>query len=150
MTLDSSPGFMVPPMDQTISVLAGSLGLKADTLRYYERIGLLEPSERTDAGYRLYDEAACERLVFIRAAKRMGLQLGDIKELLDVRDRGQCPCGHTRVLVQRRLDEVEAEIKQLGVVRRQLLDLKKSNEECLDASAGDWSCITGTEKGGAR
>lgn len=130
--------------------MAGTLGLNADTLRYYERIGLLQPSERTPAGYRLYDEAACERLVFIRAAKRMGLQLLDIKELLDVRDRGQCPCGHTRVLVQRRLDEVESEIKQLGEVRGQLLDLKKRNEQCLDASAEDWSCITGIEKGGGR
>lgn len=135
-------------MGRTISALAKSLGLRADTLRYYERLGLLPPAERTAAGYRIYDDVAAERLRFIKGAKRMGLRLGDIKELLDVSDRGQCPCGHTQVLVQRRLDEVESEIKQLTAIRRQLLGLKKRNEECFDATAGQWSCVTGIEKGG--
>jgi len=130
-------------MSQTISVLADSLGLRTDTLRYYERLGLLRPTGRTAAGYRVYDEAATERLQFIKGAQRMGLRLGDIKELLDIRDRGQCPCGHTQLLVERRLGEVKAEIRQLSAIRLQLLDLKKRNESCLDATAGDWSCVTG-------
>jgi len=130
-------------MTLTISALAGSLGVSADTLRYYERLGLLPPAERTTTGYRLYDEDAVERLTFICAAKRMGLRLADIKELLDVRDRGQCPCGHTQDLVERRLAEVEAEIQQLSAVRRQLLSLQKRNQACLDAVASDWSCAVG-------
>ncbi len=80
----------------TISELAGTLGLRADTLRYYERLGLLQPTGRSTAGYRLYDDASAERLRFIKGLQRMGLRLGDIKELLDVRERGLCPCGHTR------------------------------------------------------
>jgi DNA-binding transcriptional MerR regulator len=72
----------------TISTLAASVGISADTLRYYERVGLLEPAGRSDAGYRLYDELSAERLRFIKGLQRMGLHLGDIKELLDVRDRG--------------------------------------------------------------
>ncbi|MGB9111501.1 MAG: heavy metal-responsive transcriptional regulator [Acidimicrobiales bacterium] len=137
-------------MGRTISALARSLGLRADTLRYYERLGLLPPAERTAAGYRIYDDDASERLQFIKGAKKMGLRLGDIKELLDVSDRGQCPCGHTQVLVQRRLAEVESEIKQLAAIRRQLLGLKKRNQECFDATAEQWSCVTGIEKGGGR
>jgi DNA-binding transcriptional MerR regulator len=135
-------------MTLTISALAGSLGLSADTVRYYERLGLLPPAERTATGYRLYGEDAVERLNFICAVKRMGLRLADIKELLDVRDRGLCPCGHTEHLVDRRLDEVEAEIQQLSVIRAQLLDLKKRNQECLDAVASDWLCAVGIGNGG--
>jgi DNA-binding transcriptional MerR regulator len=135
-------------MTHTISAHAAALGLSADTLRYYERLGLLPPPPRTAAGYRLYGEETAERLNFICGAKRMGLRLADIKELLDIRDRGQCPCGHTKDLVDRRLAEVEAEIRELGAVRRQLLTLKRRNEECFDAAAGDWSCVVGPEKGG--
>jgi DNA-binding transcriptional MerR regulator len=135
-------------MKQTISAQAAALGLSPDTLRYYERLGLLPPPPRTAAGYRLYGEEAAARLTFISGAKRMGLRLADIKELLDVRDRGQCPCGHTRDLVERRLAEVEAEIRQLSAVRGQLLTLKKRNEECFDAAAGEWSCAVMPEKGG--
>ncbi|MGB6456098.1 MAG: heavy metal-responsive transcriptional regulator [Streptosporangiaceae bacterium] len=135
-------------MTLTISALAGSLGLSADTVRYYERVGLLPRPARTPTGYRLYGEEAAERLSFICAAKRMGLRLTDIKELLDVRDRGQCPCGHTHDLVERRLAEVDAEIQQLRAVRSQLLSLKRRNQECLDAVASDWSCAVGIRNGG--
>ena len=86
-------------MATTISELARSLGLRSDTLRYYERVGLLEPVGRSESGYRLYNEASADRLRFIKGFQRMGLRLGDIKEVLDVRDRGTCPCGHTQVLV---------------------------------------------------
>ena len=137
-------------MALTISALAEKFGLKTDTLRYYERLGLMWPPERTTAGYRLYNEPAQERLTFIRSAQRMGLRLGDIKELLDISDLGQCPCGHTRALVQRRLAEVRAEIRQLRVIQKQLLDLQVRNDQCLDAAAGEWSCIAGFTKGGGR
>jgi DNA-binding transcriptional MerR regulator len=132
----------------TISELAGSVGLRADTLRYYERVGLLEPAGRSSAGYRLYDEVSAERLRFIKGLQRMGLRLGDIKELLDVRDRGRCPCGHTEVLVERRLAEVEAEVEQLEEVRAQLLVLKGRNTECMGATVEDWSCAIANPKGG--
>lgn len=135
-------------MEQTISAQAAALGLSADALRYYERLGLLPPPPRTPAGYRLYGHDAAERLTFIRGARRMGLRLADIKELLDIRDRGQCPCGHTKDVVDRRLAEVDAEIRQLSAVRVQLLSLKKRNEECFDAAAGDWSCLVEPTKGG--
>ena len=135
-------------MTLTISALAASHGLTTDTLRYYERLGLLPQAERTAAGYRRYGEDAEERLNFICASKRMGLRLADIKELLDVRDRGQCPCGHTQDLVERRLAEVESEIQQLSGVRAELLALKTRNQECLDAVADDWYCAVGIRTGG--
>jgi DNA-binding transcriptional MerR regulator len=128
---------------QTISVLAEAVGLTADTLRYYEREGLLPPAERSPAGYRLYGPEAAQRLRFIKQAQRMGLRLADIKELLDVRDKGLCPCGHTKALVERRLSEVEAEIAQLRQMRKNLVELKERNGGCLDVSGATWSCQVG-------
>lgn len=135
-------------MATTISELARSLGLRSDTLRYYERVGLLEPVGRSESGYRLYNEASADRLRFIKGLQRMGLRLGDIKEVLDVRDRGTCPCGHTQVLVEQRLVDVQAEMDQLEAVRGQLLVLKSRNAECMDANVTDWSCAIDVLKGG--
>jgi DNA-binding transcriptional MerR regulator len=135
-------------MTQTISAYAAALGLSADALRYYERLGLLPAPPRTAAGYRLYDDEAAERINFICGAKRMGLRLADIKELLDIRDRGQCPCGHTKAVVERRLADVNAEIHQLTAVRAQLLALRRRNDDCFDSAAGEWSCVVWPEKGG--
>jgi DNA-binding transcriptional MerR regulator len=130
-------------MHRTISDLASCAGVSTDTLRYYERIGLLEPSGRTPAGYRLYGDDVAERLCFIAGAKRMGLRLDDIRQLLEISDKGQCPCGHTDLLVERRLQEVEAEIRQLRAVRQQLLALKAANDACTDPSGAVWaSCVT--------
>lgn len=135
-------------MAQTISVLADSQGLRSDTLRYYERLGLLVPAERSAAGYRLYDDAGAERLRFIRGLQQMGLRLAEIKELLEVRDRGSCPCGHTEVLVDRRLAELDVEIQRLKSVRHQLADLKRRNAECMDGGGVEWSCAIGIKREG--
>jgi DNA-binding transcriptional MerR regulator len=135
-------------MTTTISSLAERVGLRSDTLRYYERLGLLEPTGRSAAGYRLYDEAAAERLQFIKSIQRMGLRLRDVKELLDVRDRGNCPCGHTDTLVERRLGEVNAKIEQLEEVRDRLVGLKRRNRACMDLATEDWYCAVNDVQGG--
>jgi DNA-binding transcriptional MerR regulator len=92
-------------MTLTVSKLADRVGLTADTIRYYERVGLLPPPDRTASGYRAFEDDAVERLRFIRGAQRIGLRLQEIKELLDIRDRGLCPCGHTEDLLSRRDDD---------------------------------------------
>ena len=94
----------------TVSKLAEEAGTSADTVRYYERIGLLPEAERSAAGYRLYDGEAVERLRFIKRAQRFGLRLEAIAELLDVRQRGLCPCGHTRRLLEDRVAELDGEL----------------------------------------
>ena len=86
-------------MALTVSALAGQAGLSADTVRYYERVGLLPEPARSAAGYRLYDQAAVSRLRLIKGAQRAGLRLREIGELLQVADQGQCPCGHTETLL---------------------------------------------------
>jgi DNA-binding transcriptional MerR regulator len=93
-------------MALTVSALADTVGLSADTVRYYERVGLLPEPARSAAGYRLYDQTAVGRLRLIKGAQRAGLRLREIGELLQVADRGQCPCGHTETLLRERLAEV--------------------------------------------
>ena len=71
---------------RSIGELASAAGVGIDTVRFYERKGLLAEPERSAAGYRRYDDAAVERLVWIRRAKELGFTLGEIAELLDGHD----------------------------------------------------------------
>ena len=133
-------------MALTVSALADRVGLSADTIRYYERVGLLPEPARSAAGYRLYDQAAVGRLRLIRGAQRAGLRLRDIGELLRVADRGQCPCGHTETLLRERLAEVRAELGRLQALEGELTRLLEHDPDpaCPDAvtAAADWWCAT--------
>jgi len=149
LTLDPAPRSTVRRMQRTISELASEAGTSADTLRYYDRLGLLPPSGRTAAGYRIYDDAASRRLRFIRAAQRSGLRLEDVAALLEIWDRGSCPCGHTKELVERRLAEVDAELASLRSTRKELVELARRNDACRTANPSEWSCATVERKGGA-
>jgi DNA-binding transcriptional MerR regulator len=137
-------------MDLTVSVVADRVGLSPDAVRYYERLGLLPPPARSAGGYRLYDEAAVERLRFVKGAQRVGLRLREIGELLEVVDRGQCPCGHTEVLLRERLGEVDAELARLGALRATLARLLAERPEraCAVETAAQWWCVQAFSKEG--
>ena len=101
---------------------------------------LLAP-DRTAAGYRVYGQDAVERLRFIKGAQRLGLRLQEIKELLEIRDRGLCPCGHTESLLDRRVSEIDAEIEQLEAVKGDLLAFQ-TRFAAIDCPDGvePWPC----------
>ena len=123
----------------TVSRLAEAAGVAPDTVRYYERKGLIPPPERTAAGYRIYDEAVVRRLRFIRGSQRFGLRLREIRGLLDVLDRGLCPCGHASDLLTSRIAEVDQQIAELKEMRRELSRL--SEEVGPDTcTPGVWPC----------
>jgi DNA-binding transcriptional MerR regulator len=133
-------------MALTVSALADQAGLSADTVRYYERVGLLPEPARSAAGYRLYDQAAVGRLRLIKGAQRAGLRLREIGELLQVADRGQCPCGHTEILLRQRLAEVRAELERLRALETELVRLLERHpdpacQETVTAAAA-WWCAT--------
>ena len=134
----------------TISQLAERAGVRADTVRYYERVGLLPAPARNPAGYRTYDEAAVGRLRFIKGAQRVGLRLREILELLQVADRGQCPCGHTETLLRQRLAEVDTELDRLGALRAGLARLLDTHPQaaCPDPAVGGWWCVQEFSQGG--
>ena len=128
-------------MDLTVSKLAREVGLTADTVRYYEKAGLLPAPARTPAGYRVYHEDDVERLRFIRGAQRIGLRLREIKELLDIRDRGLCPCGHTEDLLRGRVSEIDAEITRLQETKSDLIAFTQ-RFNAIDCPEGvdPWPC----------
>lgn len=121
----------------TVSRLAERVGTSADTLRYYERIGLLPAPQRSPAGYRLYDDGAVERIRFIKQAQRFGLRLADIGELLTIRERGLCPCGRTRRLLEARVAELEEELADLARLRD---DIEQMVDELPAQDSDGWQC----------
>jgi DNA-binding transcriptional MerR regulator len=125
----------------TVSMLATRAGVGADTVRYYDRAGLLRPAARSPAGYRLYGEDAADRLRLIKGAQGLGLRLREVAELLAVRDRGACPCGHTQALVTRRLGELDAEVARLVDLRAELTrDAAECAPDACPDPAGAWPC----------
>lgn len=123
----------------TVSKLAKMVGVGPDTIRYYEREGLIPEAERTESGYRVYDEGAVRRLRFIRGSQRFGLRLKEIKGLLEVMDRGLCPCGHASDLVTARIAEIDQQIGELRVLRGDLARLSEDvgPDKC---TPGVWPC----------
>jgi DNA-binding transcriptional MerR regulator len=134
-------------MALTVSALADQVGLSADTVRYYERVGLLPAPARSAAGYRLYDQDAVGRLRLIKGAQRAGLRLREIGELLQVADQGQCPCGHTETLLRQRLAEVRAELERLQSLETDLTRLleQQPDPSCPETTtaAATWWCAEG-------
>ena len=103
-----------------IGELADAVSLPTKTIRYYEEIGLLPKPERSPNGYRVYDDSACERLRFVKAAQAVGLSLGEIKEIVAFRDRGEEPCAHVLDLVDRRAQDITERIAALERMRTDL------------------------------
>jgi DNA-binding transcriptional MerR regulator len=123
-----------------VGELADAVSVTADTIRYYERAGLLPSPSRTPSGYRAYDAGAVDRLRFIQGAQRLGLRLSDIRDLLAVRDTGTCPCEPAEDLLSRRLTEVDAEIARLTALRREMAAILAglAQPDCPAPTPGTW------------
>jgi MerR family copper efflux transcriptional regulator len=105
------------------------------TIRYYEDVGLMPEPPRTVGGYRDYGEDAAARLGFIRAAQSVGLSLGEIREVLAFRDRGETPCAHVASLIERRAADLSEHIAALERMRRDLERLSKKARAASPAKA---------------
>ena len=127
-----------------ISELAEEVGVPTSTVRYYERIGLLDGPARTASGYRDYDQDAAHRLLFLTRARRMGLSCDEIMSILGISDGVNCE--EVRRRVRQLIDEKQAEVRrqivelrhfgvQLTMVRR-ALDAMPVRPDC----ASDLSC----------
>ena len=108
-----------------IGELAKRLGLNPRTIRFYEGAGVLPEPERTAGGYRVYTAEDEERLRFIKAGQRLGLKLGEIKEILAFRDREQRPCTYVAELINARLSEVDERMRDLRTLKRELTTLQR-------------------------
>lgn len=116
-----------------IGELAARLGINARTIRYYESIALLPAPQRSESGYRVYDESDVERLVFIKAAQRVGLALDEVREILALRDRGEAPCGYVRGVLRRQVADIDRQLEALSRLRTQLVALDLQAQEAATA-----------------
>lgn len=121
----------------TIGKVAERAQVTADSIRYYEREGLITPAKKTESGYRLYTEEAIRRIGFIKHAQQCGFSLTEIRELLDLKSDDQACCDDIyRVAVEKKL-QLETKLKALKTMSKaltRLIDIcshdRKSLEEC--------------------
>ncbi len=116
----------------TVADVGRRTGLSRKALRLYEEMGLVEPASRSDAGYRLYDDACLRRIELVNRAKVLGLTLAEAAEFLHVAE-GCCGDNHPRLagIVESKLDETERRIEELRTLRetlRGVLDRLARNE----------------------
>lgn len=101
-----------------IGEVAKRSGFSTHAIRFYEKQGLLG-TKRTDSGYRLYEPQALDRLAFIRKAQRLGFSLEEIRDIFVLSQRGR-PCPHVRQLATRKLAELDRQIRESLMMRREL------------------------------
>lgn len=107
----------------TIGKLARQGGVNIQTIRYYERRGLIPKPNRSSSGYRLYDEEAVRRLGFVRKAQSLGFSLHEIDELLSLRMRPGITCADIRKRARQKIATVEEKIAELTRIRGALAKL---------------------------
>ena len=124
----------------SVAQVAARVGVRPDTIRYYERAGLLPPAPRTTGAHRRYGEDSVDRLHFIQGAQRLGLRLRDIATLLTVRDTGSCPCEPAEALLRKRITELDAELARLAALRSDLVRMADAlpGGDCPDPEPGTW------------
>ena len=106
-----------------IGQLAETTGISRDTIRYYEKIGLLPAARRRASGYREYSENAGTRIRVIRNAVQLGFPLKEIAKVLNVRDSGGVPCQQVRNYAHGLVGEIDHKIDQLKSEKRAMLDM---------------------------
>jgi DNA-binding transcriptional MerR regulator len=125
----------------TIGQVAERFGFTASALRYYEVIGLVEPSTRTGSGYRVYDDGSLDRLAFIARAKQLGCSLEEITDLVGIWDGERCGPVQRRFhdLVTTKLADTERQIAELTALQAELRHAATQ----LDAPPTDGPCSAG-------
>jgi MerR family mercuric resistance operon transcriptional regulator len=103
----------------TIGRLAAAADVNLETVRYYERIGLMPPPARTASGHRAYEVAHVRRLTFIRRARELGFSIEDIRALLALAEPSRAiSCAQAQEIAQARLDDVRAKLADLAKLER--------------------------------
>ena len=104
----------------SIGKLSDSTGVKVPTIRYYEEIGMLPAPDRSGGNQRLYDQAACDRLNFIRHSRELGFPLDAIRDLLSLSDHPDQSCAAADAIAQKQLTAVNQRIGRLQKLKSEL------------------------------
>ena len=110
-----------------IGKLSDATGVNIETIRYYERVGLISAPPRTAGGHRAYDEQHAQRLIFIRRGRELGFSLDDIRSLLELASRTNLACAETKEITLRQLSGVRGKIESLKKLE---LALDKMSDAC--------------------
>jgi len=114
---------LVQEQIKLIGSVAKESGVPIKTIRYYEELGLLKTSGRTEGGFRIFSSDVLVRLNFIKRAQRLGLSLAEIKDFLDIQDRGKLPCDHVQIELEDKISQIEQQIQQLQILKLELKGL---------------------------
>lgn len=120
-----------------IGEVAKATGVPPQTIRYYERRGLLPAPDRGTSGYRRYDQSTLTQLRFIRAAQAAGLTLVQIASILNLRRDGAIPCTHVHSLLLAKLDDVRARRAKLALLDDELQNLISRSDQLDPADCTD-------------
>ncbi|MHB1557784.1 MAG: MerR family transcriptional regulator [Isosphaeraceae bacterium] len=118
----------------TISQLAHAAEVPATTIRYYERVGLVRPENRSSGNYRLYSDESLQKLKFIRAAQAIGFTLEDVKALLATPESSAASCREVQTLIETRLSEL---VQRLNDLRHVQHVLKLALKNCRETERAD-------------
>ena len=110
-------------LDLSSGALAREAGVNIETIRYYEKIGLMPEPFRADNGYRVYGETGLKRLSFIRRCRELGFSLDQVRDLLGLVDGGDYTCAEVRDLSVVRLGDVRQKIRDLRKMERTLKEM---------------------------
>jgi DNA-binding transcriptional MerR regulator len=119
--------------DRTLRIgdLASRIGVQPETIRYYERRGLLSSPQRGAGGYRVYTPGHLEQVEFIKKCQTLGFSLQEIRELMALKFRGNSPCQHVRDFLLEKIQQVDEQIQRLEAFRRELRDTVEECEQTL-------------------
>jgi DNA-binding transcriptional MerR regulator len=117
--------------------LAQLSGVSTDTLRHYERLGLLPPPRRSRNGYREYPREALARVRLVQRALAVGFTLAELARFLKSRDKGGVPCREVRALAEAKLRNLEAQLRELTCLRNELRATLKDWDSRLASTAAD-------------
>lgn len=113
-----------------IGALSKETGCNIETIRYYEKIGLLPIANRSSGGHRVYSEQHRARLLFIRQGRELGFPLDEVRELISLSGDQQRSCGDALSVVRKHLESVEAKLAQLQSIRKELQSMAASCQTC--------------------
>jgi MerR family copper efflux transcriptional regulator len=114
-------------------------GIPIRTIRYYESLGLLKSSRRTEGGFRQFSEDVLTRLAFIKRVQNLGLSLGEIKDVFMVYDQGQPPCGEIKEKLEEKLVQIDCQIEQLLTLKSEI-GMLLSGWKNMDSKRQDKIC----------
>lgn len=124
-----------------VTEIARRSGVSADTVRYYSKIGMLKPGTNENNGYHTYGNRDVRRLRFIRAAKALGFTLSEIRKIFSDAESGQSPCPRVRALIEKHIEETEARLAELTVLRQKMQQALQAWKHMQDQEpTGDSVC----------